>query len=169
MLKLLGTVLTIGTFSAGGMHFSLILKRRCQNLSGIITAFELIKSELCFAAAPLCDIMLAAGKVCSGQSSRFFAMVRERMQSDEQASFFEIFNDSLSALESLNDDDKRILSDAAAFLGKYDSERQLDALNYSIRRLNARLHQAEKEFAQKSGLYRALGAGAGVAAVLIAL
>ena len=163
MLKLIGTVLTIGTFSAGGMHFSLILKRRCQNLSGIITAFELIKSELCFAAAPLCDIMLAAGKVCSGQSSRFFAMVRERMQSDEQASFFEIFN------ESLNDDDKRILSDAAAFLGKYDSERQLDALNYSIRRLNARLHQAEKEFAQKSGLYRALGAGAGVAAVLIAL
>ncbi len=62
-----------------------------------------------------------------------------------------------------------VLCDASAFLGRYDSEQQLQSLRLTRSRLDAVRGEAAEDLKNKGNLYRTCGLALGLLAVIVLL
>jgi len=168
MLQLIGSLLIVGGFGAVGVAASAELKRRVDTLSSMITALEVMASEISYKLSPLRELLTLLSRE-DGAVGRFFSALAADLEGEPESRFFDQWCKRLGLLPGLTEDDRQILKEAGRFLGAYETGEQVKALGYAARRLSQRLTGAEAERVQKGRLYRTMGAGLGLLAVLLIL
>lgn len=170
MLKILGTILIIGSFSAIGISAKQTMLRRVRAISSVIAALEIISSELSYKLTTLPDIIgLLASDSRPAIREIFRDMLRQMKKEDGlslEYKWMKAFKTS-GAEAGLSSEEILLLCDLSSFIGKYDVEQQLKTLSYTKRRLENCLKVSKDEMKSKGNVYRTCSIAAGILLVLI--
>ena len=162
MIKSFAATLVIVIPAVIGFGQISILRRRIQTLTEFITAFELMRSEICTRLTPLTELVKIMSRempVCG-----FFVALDTAMKDLGHFSFPQIWFNALNAAPGLGlkDDDIKILGFLGLQLGRYEAGEQEAALSNVIRRLEKNLTGAKGELGVKGNLYAGLGIASGL-------
>lgn len=172
MLRLLGTVLVIGACSALGFSAKQRLARRVRVLDQMIQALDWMAAELGERQTPLPEIIAQLKEEGGTDSRRFFAEVFRRIRQENGLSFsyrWQTTARDIAPELGLEEEETAVLRDAAAYLGRYQTEQQLFGLRQTRARLETIRVQACHELQTKGGVYRTCGIAAGIVTVLMML
>lgn len=152
-----------GSCSAIGLSMHKTLKARISALKSFISAFQIIKAEIVFRAAPMPRLLETAESEISGAAAEFFGRISARM-GGKGCSFWQAAEHEAVFLQEsgLNAADCRSITQAMYSLGRYDAAMQADVINSVIRHLESELKRVEAETAQKGKVYSAMGITAGI-------
>ena len=167
MIKWIGAILIVGAFSASGISGSLQLARRAKGLSDMLWALQTMKSEILFQLTPLPELCAYLARQAAGETGAFFAGVSETLLREGEDGFYAAWRKNEGRLSSLDRDDLELLAETARVLGRYSAEEQAESLSGTIRRFELRRRDAENDRQVKGRLYRVLGTGLGILAVLL--
>ena len=167
MIKISGALLVIGAFFYIGQNVAQNLKKRALTLSELIAALQIIKSEIVYKGAPLCEIVSGLAERGGSFTGKFFGDVAEKMKAQRQSVFYAAWVESLARLCFLNEDDRALVCELGNVLGQHEAQTQEEAISCAAKRLELKLRAAEDEYEKKGKLYRTLGTGFGVITVLI--
>ncbi|MCL2562714.1 MAG: stage III sporulation protein AB [Oscillospiraceae bacterium] len=171
MLSIVGAILIIGATTAVGLSGVWRMGLRIRSLTGLLTAIETMKSEICDRLTPMPELIEQLTQETSPPVDRFFQRVSEEMATIGLQSFYFIWKaavDNSPELE-LTASEKQTLTDLGRSLGRYDTEQQRDALAYAGRRLESDLHRAEEQRRTQGRVHAVLGIVVGVFVVIILL
>ncbi|MBQ9979500.1 MAG: stage III sporulation protein AB [Oscillospiraceae bacterium] len=169
MLSVIGAGLLICGTSAWGFSAVLRLKKRTQILAALISALELLESELTFKLAALPELMETLSKTAPPAVRGLFVRCAAQMPRLGNCSFRRIWNECISNSPELllKEDERECLEELGTVLGRYELSQQRRVLHYTRSRLYTFLDRAENERSRQSRLYGTLGVASGVMAVLI--
>ena len=172
MLKLLGIVLIVGASTALGFSARQQLARRVSVLTQMIRALDIMAAEVESRQTPLPEIILQLTTEGGEDSRQFFTELYARLSSGDGLSFsyrWQTTARDLAEELGMETEETDILRDAAAYLGRYQTEQQLFGLQQTRMRLETVCKQAGEVLQTKGSVYRACGIAAGVVTVLIML
>lgn len=172
ILKIIGSALTISSCAAIGMYFSLILKKRIEELRELANCFTVIRGDIRYAKTTLPESLLGVGERTNGVFRPFFLGVAQQLISGEGNSFQQIWEEQIEKqLEEscLTKKDKSILNSLGETLGYLDSELQLDTLEIYIQRLKEEIQDSSKVVLEKTKIYSLLGVMGGIFVTIILL
>jgi len=169
MFRIIGAVIIVACTAAFGFSGVTRLRVRVKNLQNLITALEIMKSEICERLTPMTEILTTLSQEAQAPVSGVFKECCNQMSQLGSRSFYFIWK---SAVESacdleLTEHEKKILTDMGHVLGRYDIQEQKSAITYAIRRLETCLQNAEEEKRSQSKVHAALGVSAGLFIVII--
>ena len=159
MLKILGALLVIGSFTGIGMTQRQQFRRRVIALGDMLSALDMISAELSFHLTSIPDIV---AKLAADTRSSICGLFQPMQQFKWMKSMREY-----GASVGLTQDDVVILCDLAEFIGKYDVQAQLNSIAYAKTRLTKQLDIASMEMKSKGNVYRTCCVAAGILLVLV--
>lgn len=170
MLKLLGTVLIISSFSALGMSMRQRLKTRIYALITMISALDFLCGEIRFKLTSLPEIISRLAQEGGTAAQRLFSELEQEMEKQDGLSlsykwlktFREVGPETGLAREEID-----ILCSLSSSIGQYDIEQQMKNLEYARKRLESCLVMAKSELQMRGNVYRACTIAAGIMLVLI--
>ena len=168
-MKILGCVLVIFVSMLIGRLLAESYVDRVKNLSGFITALEILKSKICFQQEIFEDIFYDISLVCNKVLKGFFAEITEELKCSN-IPVSEIWSRKMEEHFPHFDftyEDEKILLDFGALLGKDDLEGQVHLINSTIERLKGQLVTADSEKSKYAKLYRMIGGIGGTALAVI--
>ena len=165
MLKILGVLLVIGSFTGIGMTQRQQFRRRVIALGDMLSALDMISAELSFHLTSIPDIV---AKLAADTRSSICGLFQP-MQDDNLSMTFKWMKSmrEYGASVGLTQDDVVILCDLAKFIGKYDVQAQLNSIAYAKTRLTKQLDIASMEMKSKGNVYRTCCVAAGILLVLV--
>lgn len=170
MLKLLGTVLIIGSFTGIGVAQKRQYQGRVQALRAMLSALDVISGELSFRLSSLPDIIGILSKNKNASVASLFHGLDQSLREDNGLSltykWMKAFQQNGEQL-GLNAEDIAILCDMSDFIGKYDAKSQQRCIAYARQRLEGQLKQAEVDVRNRGTVYRTCCIAAGVLLVLV--
>ena len=169
MLSALGAVLIIGATAALGFSSMWRMGARVKILTGLITALETMKSEVCDRLTPIPELLEQLAREADAPVDRFFQRVAEQMGTIGLRSFYLIWKTAVENSGDLEllEAEKQTLIDLGRSLGRYDTEQQREAFSYAHRRLETYLRRAEEDRAKGGRVHAVLGIAVGVFVVII--
>lgn len=151
-----------------GVNANLLLRRRIAVLSALLSALEVMESEIGYRLAPIPEVLKVAGDAGGGRVKEFFQLCVLQMEIRGPHNFSEIWREALiTELSELPDNQRQVLLDLSDSLGRYSAEDQVSAIAYSQRRIENFIHQAEAESTKKGRIYITLGLSLGMTIVMI--
>lgn len=170
MLKIVGIVLIIGSFSGIGISQRQQFRSRVVVLGDMISALDFISGELSFKLASIPDIVEKLAADSRASVSAVFHPLHDMIQKDDNLSltfkwmkaFREYGRDA-----GLSEEDIGILCDLSDFIGKYDAQAQQKSIDYAKTRLSRQLEIASAELKSKGMVYRTCCIAAGILLVLV--
>jgi stage III sporulation protein AB len=130
-----------------------------------------MKSEICTRLTPLPELFELLARQTREPANLLFADCLIKLRSMRGRPFAEVWKAALksSGVLELNDGELEILIELGSALGRYDVERQGEAIATAKKRLEACLAKAESERDKESKTRAVLGIAAGVAIAIILL
>lgn len=165
MIKIIGILMIITACSAFGMRANRRLTIRVQALSSMITAINIIKSEILFKQTQLPEIIEILTYEANPEIRELFKKLQKEMQNADEKTFSHKFTKVLNENEyalNFHKEDTKILSDLGFSLGRYDVETQANIIEYTKQRLDMNLSKAIKEREEQGRIYKTIGIGLGV-------
>lgn len=170
MLKIIGMLLIIGSFTGMGMTQRQQLGGRVNALTAMLTASDLIASELAFRLTGVPDIIRMLARDSRTQTALIFGKMERMIGKDDGLSltykWMKAFR-QYGTQAGLNAQDVAVLCDMSDFIGKYDADSQKKCLEHSRKRLEHQLEQARSELKSKGTVYRTCCIAAGILLVLV--
>ena len=169
MLKIIGAVLvTVATTSVGLMSAG-YLKNRARTLSTLVFGLEIMRAEICTRLTPIPELLELLARQTGEPANIFFADCLIKLRAMRGRPFSEVWKAALkgSGALVLNDAELEILTELGSALGRYDVERQGEAISGAKKRLEAQLAKAESERDKESRTRTFLGIAAGIAIAII--
>lgn len=172
MLKVIGAILIIGSCGALGLSARQELRRRIAAIDGCIKAVDRIESEIACCQTASRDLIDLLAREGDEQIAPVFRRMAEHLDRADGLSLGYKWRraiEDVGPVCGLRADEIGILSDAAGFLGRYDSEQQLRSLRLTAARLEGVRSEAGEDLKNKGNLYRTCGLTLGVLAVILLL
>ncbi len=169
MLKIIGAVLVTAATTALGMRSAAQLKNRVKSLSSLVAGLDIMKPEICTRLTPMPELLELLARQSGEPASLFFAECLIKLKTMRGRPFSEVWKSALLSAKGLelSESEREILLELGAALGRYDSERQGDAISSARKRLEGRLSKAESERDKESRTRLMLGVAAGLAIAII--
>lgn len=154
---------------AVGMSGAIKLRHRVRSFSALISALEIMKSEICDRLTPMPELLERLASESDSPADIFFRKCISKMSELGICSFSSIWKSAVHQTPELGlrGMELSVLTDLGSVLGRYDSEEQKSALTYAIRRLEVFLHKAEGEYSTQGKVKAVLGLAAGLMLVII--
>lgn len=169
MIKVIGSILIIGGTATIGLKKILSMDNRVKALSSMISALEIMQSEILFRLTPIPELLQYLSETASGPSRIFFENCCREINRLGEESLLRIWKKALKNTPELelHSEEERALLDLGAVLGKYDLDGQGRAIAYAVSRLEKILQDAKTEKQMQSKVYGIMGIAAGLAVVII--
>lgn len=172
MLKLVGIVLIVGSFTGIGMAQRQTYQGRVTVLQGLLQALELISDEVSFRLTSIPDLVELLSRSKQPQVAELFSGMNASLQEENGLSltykWMKTFQQH-GAEVGLREEDIRILCDMSDFIGKYDAKSQKKCLDYAHKRLETQLEAAQADLKSKGMVYRTCCIAAGLLLVFVLL
>jgi len=171
MLSAVGAILIIGATALIGLSSMWRMAARVRTLTGLISALETMKSEICDRLTPLPELIEQQSRESDPPIDRFFHRVSAELATIGMRSFYLIWKTAIERTTELEltEEERQTLIDLGRSLGRYDTEQQRDAFTYAQRRLETHLRRAEEDRAKGGRVHAVLGLSVGVFVVIILL
>lgn len=156
MVRWFGIVLVLVSSGYLGIRKAAELRRRPRLLKATADSFKLIRSDIAFRLLPLPDTLHHAAQAAPAPLQDVYAALSERMCTETQP-FSEQWRDAFDALPGFSPEDQAALCALGEQLGKYDSDAQVDAIDYCVAYLQSAETQAREDTARRGKLYAGLG------------
>lgn len=171
MINIVGAIILTGAAAAWGVSGVIRLKTRVHNISSLITALEMMRSEISGRLTPMPELLDMLKKEAPYPAGLFFEKVRSGMTQLGAYSFAAIWRRTVENTPELmlSEQEVKTLSELGLSLGRYDAREQSNALSYTIRRMEIFLQKAEMQREKDSKTQAFLGVAAGIFAVIILL
>jgi stage III sporulation protein AB len=168
-LKLIGAVLLIGGTSVWGASGVARLRRRSRILAGIVRALAAMRSELVTRLTPVPELIKRMEEQSEGPVRAFFHNVGIRLGELGDAALYELWGRAADATPELllTPEESAALRDTPRALGRYNISEQSDALLRAERSFAEFARRADEKRDSDSKTRAALGAAAGIFAVLL--
>lgn len=163
ILKILGSLLLIFACFVTGCVKSKALYKRREFLENLLVFISSLETNLRFSGS---DIFTLISVSANSDDTRH--LIVDSSQTDK--AFSELWSANVSGLPkslALKDEDKKLLTDFGAELGKSDLEGQIKHLRLYQSMFRRQLLSARDEITKKSKLYKTMGLFVGVSAALI--
>lgn len=170
MLKMIGIVLIIGSFTGIGMSQRQRFRGHVVVLGDMISVLDMISSELSFHLTSIPEMIAQLAQDKRTPVAQIFGAMHTMVQQDDSLSltykwmkaFREYGRDA-----GLTEEDIGILCDLSEFIGKYDARAQQKSVDYAKERLSRQLEIASAELKSKGMVYRTCCIAAGILLVLV--
>ncbi len=171
MFKILGALLVTAATTTLGLLSAGKLKSRAKSLSGFVFALGLMKTEICNRLTPLPELLELLARQTEEPVNVFFTDCLLRLRSSRGKPFAEVWRAALRNCRELelNEGELETLTELGSALGRYDTERQGEAISSARKRLETQLQKAESEREKESKTRTMLGLAAGLAIAIILL
>lgn len=168
LLGVLSVVIGCGIF---GFVRAAALKRRAECLASAMDALRYIGSELRASSPTLPELIGELALTSPPGVGGLFTRLSRAMANIGQESFESLWTSAVMEEPTLplDKNQRRMLAGAGAFMGKFSSEEQAQALEHCALRLETEYRRAEESAKEGRRLYPGLGLTAGImlAAVLL--
>lgn len=171
MFRLIGALLVIGAAGSFGVNSMWRMSLRVRALRGLITALEMMRSEICDRMTPLPELVNLLCEEISPPANRLFLRLRQAMGELGIQRFSYIWSDVVDHAHELELEagERQVLSDLGKTLGRYDIENQRHMISYTLRRLEGFLEKAEEARRTQGKVHAVLSLAVGAFVVLILL
>jgi stage III sporulation protein AB len=169
MIKALGSVLLIGGAALIGIFASGEIAVRSRSLDGFLKALEIMRAEIGESLVPVSELMEKLSKQTPSPVCDFFAECAREKRENPESAFFLIWSKALSRADylRLSANEKDVIEELGAFLGRYSLDAQLKAIEKSARRLGSLALVAANDKKRLGKLYAKLGVIGGMAVTII--
>jgi stage III sporulation protein AB len=168
-VKAIGSVLLVAAFSLAGYAVADNYSRRPKELRDLLTALQMLETEIMYGAVPLPDALYHIAQFSKGSVRDLFAGVRATLLSGQGRTAGEAWQISLETIfpaSSLSDTDQAILAGFGGSLGISDREDQVKHINLAREQLKREEAIATEESLRCVRLWKSLGLLAGLAVCL---
>lgn len=169
MFKIIGAIMVTAATTTVGLRSASRLKNRVKSLKSLVGGLDIMRPEICTRLTPMPELLELLSRQAGEPANLFFAECLLKLKSMRARPFAEIWKSALyteNFLE-LSEDEREILAELGSALGRYDTERQGDAISSARKRLEAKLAKAENEKDKEIRLRTVLGVAAGLALAII--
>lgn len=156
MVRWFGIVLVLVSSGYLGIRKAAELRRRPRLLKATADSFKLIRSDIAFRLLPLPDTLRHAAQAAPAPLQDVYAALSEQMCTETQP-FSEQWRAAFDTLPGFSPEDQAALCALGEQLGKYDSDAQVDAIDYCVAYLQSVETQAREDTARRGKLYAGLG------------
>lgn len=170
LVKLVLSIVIIGSCTLLGIQYGDNLKKRVKELNVLLQAVNLMKANIQYTFTPLPQIFEDIGKKSDEPLKTLFMNISEKLFKNEVDSVYDAFYLELFEGENhlnLKKDDNEIIIDMAKSLGDTDVEGQNSVLNLTELKLKKQIENAEVELNKNLKMYRYLGFSIGASIVIL--
>lgn len=171
LLKTIGAILVIGAAAAVGLSVRGRLSKRVRILQDIVTALDLIHSEIACMCTPLDELL---DKLCSAVQTPlrlFFCDCCDGHAKRPDLPVAMIWSRAVRDAEYLEllPQEEQALLDVGNAIGRYEAEEELRVLSHARRTMEGYLKTAEEMRTRLGKLYGSLSLMSGIAVVIMLL
>jgi stage III sporulation protein AB len=169
VLKIIGALMiTTATTSLGVLSVKQ-LKRRVRSLRTLIGALDIMRSEICTRLTPMPELLELLAVQTGEPANIFFTNCLMKQRSMRGRPFAELWRSALDSTKELDLKETELepLRELGSALGRYDTDRQGEAIMVARKRLEGFLQKAEIERDRESKTRTMLGIAAGVMITII--
>lgn len=159
-MKIIGAAMILGVCAYSGFRFADRLKKRYVYLRNILTALNLLETEISFGGSRLKKAFESVDK--AADTKGLFKTASENL---EQLGIKRAWREAVKEKKEelcLTDGDSEALTALGARLGMTDTENQMKNIRYVKEMLAAKQAEAEGEYERQGRLYRSGGILAGL-------
>ena len=169
MIKAIGAILLVGGAALVGIFASGELSVRSRSLEGFLKALEIMHAEIGESLAPVSELMEKLSRETPSPVCDFFAECAHEKRKNPDTAFFLIWSKALSHADylRLSGNEKEVIEELGAFLGRYSLDAQIKAIEKSSRRISSLALVAENDKKRLGKLYAKLGVISGMAVTII--
>jgi stage III sporulation protein AB len=168
VMRWLGAVLLSAGSALLGLGAVMQLDGRVRDLRGIVSALEAMRRVLMSRLEPLDGMLDAAIQETSGRPKELFQFCRTGLEQLDGRPFQPLWTAAIDTVWlRLEEDDLAALCQLGGVLGRYDMERQADALEQTSKYLERQLLEAIDQRRRLGKVYGTMGVSAGLILALI--
>lgn len=169
LIKIIGAVLIMSATISCGVSGVARLRRRAQCFESVITALEIMESEICTRLTPMHEVLEILSNDGPVMVQGLFSRAELGMEELGRKSFSDIWEDAItkSCELDLRKDEADALWELGLCLGKYDVASQAQSIARVKLRMEAFRLRAEEEKARDTKVKAFFGLAAGLFAVII--
>ncbi len=172
IIKIIGSVLTILSFTALGFYFSNELKLRLSQMRELKKNIMILRGDIRYGGTPLPEALASLAHRSAGAFHDFFENTAEKLSDGEGGTFSEIWGscvDKELKNTSLKEQDKDQLIRLGENLGFLDQEMQLNTIDLYLNLLEEEIKEQAENVKERTRIYNMLGFMAGLFITIIIL
>lgn len=169
MVRLIGAVLVAAGGAALGFQAAAGLGRRVRALTEMAEGLALLERELELNAPPLSRLLEREAARSRGPAEALFRECLRGLDHLDREGFSDLWRRLVSGCVSLGSEGQAALAPLGDALGRYDGERQREALAAVRRRLEELAARLEEDSRRRGRVYQALGLSGGAFLVILLL
>ena len=162
MLRAAGAFLLTAGSTAAGLSSALRLRRKAAALRELEDALRLMEGEISTTAAPLPEICERLGRL-HGTGGSFFRAVSEELGALGERPAAELWARAAEKCRGIPPE----IGEMGIWIGRYDRERELRALEDTRQRLRALREETEEKSTREFRTRTAIGFASGAAAAIL--
>jgi stage III sporulation protein AB len=172
MIRLLGAVLLVTACGSMGLSRSFELRRRVENLTALVSALELMRSEIGQLLTPLPELAERLSEEAPERARPLFTALLAGLPQLGELPFSRLWGDAVNLAGDrllLRRDERDALRTLGLSLGGSGAQEQEGAIHNCTARLSLYLASARAEAEGRCRLYTALGLSAGLLLAIVLL
>lgn len=169
MMRLIGAVLVAAGGAALGFQAAAGLGRRVRALEEMCQGLALLERELELNAPPLSRLLERGAERSRGPAEELFRGCLRGLDRLDREDFSTLWRRLVSGCRALGNEGQAVLDPLGDTLGRYDGERQREALSAARRRLEELSARLEEDSRRRGRVYQALGLSGGAFLVILLL
>ncbi len=168
-VKIIGSVIITAATTAVGISSAEQLKNRVRSFSSIIAGLDIMRSEICTRLTPLPELLELLVRETGEPAKTFFMACLVKQKKMRGRPFSDAWRSALLESEELDlrEAEMQPLLELGSALGRYDTERQAEAIASTRKRMETFLAKAESERDREGKTRTMLGIAAGAAIVIM--
>ena len=169
MMRLMGAVLVAAGGAALGFQAAASLRKRGRAVRQMEEGLALLERELELTAPPLPQLLEGGGARCQGPARALFQGCAQGLDRLDREDFSSLWRRLVQERTELTQEGQAVLFPLGETLGRYDGERQREALSAARRRLGELAARLEADCRRQGRVYQALGLSGGAFLVILLL
>ncbi|MCI9169576.1 MAG: stage III sporulation protein AB [Lawsonibacter sp.] len=169
MVRLMGAALVAAGGAALGFQAAVGLRKQVRALEEMSQGLALLERELELNAQPLSRLLERGAERSRGPAEELFRDCLQGLNHLDREDFSSLWRRLVSGCHALGSEGQAVLFPLGDTLGRYDGERQREALAAARRRLEELSARLEEDSRRRGRVYQALGLSGGAFLVILLL
>lgn len=169
MMRLMGAALVAAGGAALGFQAAAGLRSQVRALEEMSQGLALLERELELNAPPLSRLLERGAERSRGPAEKLFRECLRGLDRLDREDFSTLWRRLVSGCMALGREGQAVLAPLGDTLGRYDGERQREALAAARRRLEELSARLEEDSRRRGRVYQALGLSGGAFLVILLL
>lgn len=169
MIRLIGAALVAAGAAWLGIQAAGELRRRALAVRQAAGGLVLLEGELELGAPPLSRLMARGAARSGGPVKELFQDCLQGLERLEQEEFSALWHRLAEDCTQLHPEARAILASLGDILGRYDAQRQREAISAARRRLEELAGRLEEDSRRQGRVYQTLGLSGGAFLVILLL